>query len=58
MAGLTCHDHDERTGPCTPSIRPVAAAVVAWVWLGESLVAVQILGGVIVLIGILAETAR
>jgi len=37
----------------------VAAAVVAWAWLGESLVAVQILGGLVVLVGIvLAETSR
>ena len=41
------------------TLEPVAAAVVAWVWLGEVLVAVQILGGVIVLVGILlAETSR
>jgi drug/metabolite transporter (DMT)-like permease len=41
------------------TFEPVAAAVVAWVWLGESLVAVQIVGGVVVLIGILlAETSR
>ena len=41
------------------TFEPVAAAVVAWAWLGESLVAVQILGGVVVLVGILlAETAR
>ena len=41
------------------TFEPVAAAVVAWVWLGETLVAVQILGGVVVLAGIvLAETSR
>jgi drug/metabolite transporter (DMT)-like permease len=41
------------------TFEPVAAAVVAWAWLGESLVAVQILGGVVVLVGILlAETSR
>lgn len=38
---------------------PVAAAVVAWAWLGESLLAVQVAGGLIVVAGIvLAETAR
>ena len=41
------------------TFEPVAAAVIAWVWLGEALVAVQIVGGVVVLVGILlAETAR
>jgi drug/metabolite transporter (DMT)-like permease len=41
------------------TVEPVAAAVVAWAWLGETLVAVQIIGGVVVLVGIvLAETAR
>ena len=41
------------------TFEPVAAAVVAWAWLGESLVAVQILGGTVVLVGIvLAETSR
>ncbi len=38
---------------------PVLASIVAWVWLGESLLAVQFVGGLIVLCGIvLAETAR
>ncbi len=41
------------------TFEPVAAAVIAWIWLGEALVAVQIVGGVVVLVGILlAETAR
>ena len=41
------------------TFEPVAAAMIAWVWLGESLVAVQILGGIVVLVGILlAETSR
>ena len=41
------------------TFEPVAAAVVAWAWLGEALVAVQILGGLVVLVGIvLAETSR
>jgi drug/metabolite transporter (DMT)-like permease len=40
-------------------LEPVAASAVTWVWLGESLSMIQVLGGVIVLIGIgLAETAR
>ena len=41
------------------TFEPVAAAVVAWVWLGETLDAVQIAGGAVVLAGILlAETSR
>lgn len=41
------------------TFEPIAAAVVAWVWLGEALVAIQIAGGVVVLVGIvLAETSR
>ena len=37
----------------------ILAAIVAWVWLGEELAAVQIVGGLIVLVGvILAQTAR
>jgi drug/metabolite transporter (DMT)-like permease len=40
-------------------LEPVLAAIVAWVWLGEELAAVQIVGGLIVLIGvILAQTSR
>ncbi len=43
----------------TMTFEPVAASVVAWVWLGETLSAVQILGGAVVLTGILlAQTAR
>lgn len=38
---------------------PVFAAVVGWVWLGQALTAVQMLGGVLVLAGVgLAQTAR
>jgi drug/metabolite transporter (DMT)-like permease len=38
---------------------PVLAALVAWLWLGQSLSAVQLLGGAVVLVGIgLAQTAR
>lgn len=41
------------------TIEPVVASVVAWAWLGETLVAVQIAGGGVVLAGIfLAETSR
>lgn len=41
------------------TVEPVAAAVVAWAWLDERLVAAQIVGGLVVLTGIvLAETAR
>jgi drug/metabolite transporter (DMT)-like permease len=41
------------------TFEPVAAAVIAWVWLGEALAAAQILGGIVVLVGIvLAETSR
>ena len=38
-------------------IQPVAAAVLAWLLLGEALVAIQALGGVVVLIGILVARA-
>lgn len=41
------------------TFEPVAASVVAWVWLGESLNAAQLIGGGIVLAGILlAQTSR
>ncbi|MGE5690756.1 MAG: EamA family transporter [Pseudomonadota bacterium] len=40
-------------------LEPVAAAAVAWAWLGETLGTAQLVGGAIVLIGIaLAQTAR
>ncbi len=40
-------------------LEPVLAAIVAWIWLGEELAAVQIVGGLIVLVGVvLAQTAR
>jgi drug/metabolite transporter (DMT)-like permease len=40
-------------------LEPVAAALVAWLWLGESLDAAQLVGGAIVLAGIaLAQSAR
>lgn len=41
------------------TFEPVAASVVAWLWLGESLDAAQLAGGAVVLAGIvLAQTAR
>ena len=41
------------------TFEPVAATVVAWAWLGETLSAAQVPGGAIVLRGILlAQTAR
>jgi drug/metabolite transporter (DMT)-like permease len=40
-------------------LEPVGAAALAWVWFGESLAAVQILGGLTVIVGIvLAQTSR
>jgi drug/metabolite transporter (DMT)-like permease len=40
-------------------LEPVAAAAAAWVVLGESMTAVQLLGGAVVLVGVgLAESAR
>jgi drug/metabolite transporter (DMT)-like permease len=41
------------------TFEPVAASVVAWVWLQESLDVAQLVGGAVVLAGIvLAETSR
>jgi drug/metabolite transporter (DMT)-like permease len=41
------------------TFEPVAASVVAWAWLNESLDPSQVVGGVVVLAGIvLAETSR
>jgi drug/metabolite transporter (DMT)-like permease len=43
----------------TAMFEPVAGALVAWAWLGESLTTAQLIGGAIVLTGILlAQTAR
>jgi drug/metabolite transporter (DMT)-like permease len=40
-------------------LEPVAATVVAWLWLGEALGAAQLAGGAFVLAGIvLAQSAR
>jgi drug/metabolite transporter (DMT)-like permease len=41
------------------TVEPVFASVVAWLWLGQVLTGWQVLGGVVVLVGIaLAQTAR
>ena len=40
-------------------VEPVAASIVAWFWLDETLAVSQLIGGAIVLVGIvLAETSR
>ena len=40
-------------------IEVVLGALVAWVWLGETLAGAQLLGGAVVLVGIvLAQTSR
>jgi len=40
-------------------LEPVTAAIVAWVWLGQALSVVQLVGGGVVLVGIVAaQTAR
>ena len=40
-------------------LEPVAATIVAWAWLGESLSAMQLTGALVVLAAIvLAQTAR
>jgi drug/metabolite transporter (DMT)-like permease len=40
-------------------LEPVTATLVAWIWLGESLAAVQLVGAAVVLAGIgLAQSAR
>lgn len=40
-------------------LEPVLAGVIAWIWLAEALSAVQLAGGVVVLVGIvLAQTSR
>ena len=47
------------TDAATGSKVATMPTVVAWAWLGQELVAVQIVGGAVVLVGILlAETAR
>jgi drug/metabolite transporter (DMT)-like permease len=43
----------------TAMVEPVVGSLVAWAWLGETLSAAQIVGGVLVLAGVaLAQTAR
>lgn len=43
----------------TMTFEPVAASLVAWVWLGETFATAQLIGGAVVLTGIfLAQTAR
>jgi drug/metabolite transporter (DMT)-like permease len=58
LVGALRHISATRAG-VTAMFEPVAGALVAYAWLGESLSAVQLTGGAIVLIGILlAQTAR
>jgi drug/metabolite transporter (DMT)-like permease len=58
LVGSLRHISATRVG-VTAMFEPVAGALVAYAWLGESLTAVQLTGGAIVLTGILlAQTAR
>jgi len=58
LVGSLRHLSATRVG-VTAMFEPVAGALVAYAWLGESLTAVQLTGGTIVLAGILlAQTAR
>jgi drug/metabolite transporter (DMT)-like permease len=58
LVGSLRHISATRVG-VTAMFEPVAGALVAYAWLGESLTAVQLTGGAIVLLGILlAQTAR
>ena len=58
LVGALRHISATRAG-VTAMFEPVAGALVAYAWLGESLTAVQVTGGAIVLTGILlAQTAR
>jgi drug/metabolite transporter (DMT)-like permease len=58
LVGALRHISATRVG-VTAMFEPVAGALVAYAWLGESLSAVQLAGGAIVLTGILlAQTAR
>ena len=58
ITGALRHVSATRVG-ITAMLEPVAASVVAWLWLGETFGAVQLAGGVIVLSAIvLAQTAR
>ena len=58
LVGALRHISATRAG-VTAMFEPVAGALVAWAWLGESLTTAQLVGGAIVLTGIvLAQTAR
>jgi drug/metabolite transporter (DMT)-like permease len=58
VVGALRHISATRAG-VTAMLEPVVATVVAWVWLGETLGAVQLAGAAVVLAGILlAQTAR
>jgi drug/metabolite transporter (DMT)-like permease len=58
LVGALRHIPATRAG-VTAMFEPVAGALVAWAWLGESLTTTQLIGGAIVLTGILlAQTAR
>jgi drug/metabolite transporter (DMT)-like permease len=58
LVGALRHISATRAG-VTAMFEPVAGALVAYAWLGESLTATQLVGGAIVLAGILlAQTAR
>ena len=58
LVGSLRHINATRAG-VTAMFEPVAGALVAWAWLGESLTTAQLIGGAIVLTGILlAQTAR
>ena len=58
LVGALRHIPATRAG-VTAMFEPVAGALVAWAWLGESLTTTQLVGGAIVLTGILlAQTAR
>jgi drug/metabolite transporter (DMT)-like permease len=58
LVGALRHIPATRAG-VTAMFEPVAGALVAWAWLGESLTTAQLVGGAIVLTAILlAQTAR
>jgi drug/metabolite transporter (DMT)-like permease len=58
LVGALRHIPATRAG-VTAMFEPVAGALVAWAWLGESLTTAQLIGGAVVLTGILlAQTAR
>jgi drug/metabolite transporter (DMT)-like permease len=58
LVGALRHINATRAG-VTAMFEPVAGALVAWAWLGESLTTAQLIGGAIVLTGILlAQTSR